>query len=201
MASLKAKAANKYLSVLLMLVPGILKSMNLHFSCSERKKIMHRYNKEKNMYIYKLIQKKQPMKKFLQIVAVLVTAFLIHSTVSAQENAGITFSIVKKNGNLFTVNAQKQKVIDLYVTGLSSSEEVTAFITKFKAQEGVIDITISNDLVDNKRVATATFFEGAQKAFLKKVLINTGVQQIIVDGKTIKTTDIKTRDTASDSTN
>lgn len=135
------------------------------------------------------------MKKFLSILSVLLIATVVYSTVSAQENTGITFSIIKKDGKIMTDNALKQKVVDFYVIGLNSNEEVAAFIVKFKALKGVVDITISNDLVDNQRLASATFIEGANKALLKADLTYAGVKQIIVDGKTINTSEIKTKET------
>jgi hypothetical protein len=132
------------------------------------------------------------MKKFFQFTTLLIAAFIIHSSVSAQENTGVTFSMIKKDGKLMTRNSLEQKVLDFYVIGLNTNQEVDAFIAKFKAVEGVVDITISYDLADNKRLASATFQGASDKAFLKKVLIDTGVTQVTVDGKTMNTSDIQT---------
>lgn len=137
------------------------------------------------------------MKKLFQTVFVLFIAIYTYSTVSAQENAGITFSMIKKDGKLISRNAQNQKVIDFYVIGMNSNEEVDAFITKFKGMKLVIDIAISYDLVDNKRIGSATFQSDATRLYLKNTLLYSGVTQVIIGEKTFNTKDFPLEDTGT----
>jgi hypothetical protein len=130
------------------------------------------------------------MKRFYQIAIALFIAVFSFSTLSAQENAGITFSMIKKDGKLIHRIKMELQVLDFTVAGLNSNAEVDAFIAKFKALESVADITISYDLVDNKRVGSATFQKKATHADMKNALLSSGVTQVIIDEKEININDV-----------
>jgi hypothetical protein len=138
------------------------------------------------------------MKRSFQIVIAIFIATYAFSSVSAQETTGITFSMMKKDGKLITRNTQEQKVLDFFVIGLNSNSEVDAFITHFKKMKLVIDITISYDLVDNKRTGSATFQSDAAPLYLKNAMLFSGVTEIIIDEKIIKIKDAEIEDTETE---
>jgi hypothetical protein len=136
------------------------------------------------------------MKKFCQLMTMLITALFIHSFVSAQDNAAaITFSFVKQDGKVITRNAQDQKVLTFSVTGLNTNEEVDAFVAKLEKMKMVVDVVISYELKDNQRTGVVTFESDAKMLYIKNALLYSGVTQVTVDGNTIKTEDIQLKET------
>lgn len=119
----------------------------------------------------------------------LFIATYAYSTVYSQVTEGITFIMNKKDGKVVTRNAQEQKVFDFFVTGLGTNEDVDAFTAEFKKMKFVIDITISNELIDNKRTGTAIFHGDATRQYIRNALIYSGVKHVVIDDKTINAED------------
>lgn len=135
------------------------------------------------------------MKRLFQIIIAMFIAFYSFSTVSAQENTEITFSITKINGKLINSNAQEQKAISFSVFGLSSNEEVDAFIAKFKQMKFVVDITISYDFLYGKRIGSATFQSDATSVDIKNAMLNAGVTHVFIHEKKYPISDVQIDDT------
>jgi hypothetical protein len=134
------------------------------------------------------------MKNNLKCLVASLVAMFIFATVSFAQEASkdITFIFFQKDSKIFTQNAQGPKGMDLYITGLNNQQDADAFVTKFKAIKGVENITVSKLNPENKRIASVTFVSNSSRQFLKDVLTEAGVTQIIIDDKTIKTSDIST---------
>lgn len=125
------------------------------------------------------------MKRFFQIIIAVFIAIFSFSGTFAQENLGITFSIMSKDKKAVTRNTQDQKVLNFYVTGLNNNEDVDVFIAKFKKMDFVVDITISYDLFYSRRIGSATFKSDATQIDIKNALLNSGVTQVIIYEKQI----------------
>lgn len=132
------------------------------------------------------------MKINLKFYATLLISIFMFSAFSfAQDQSKeITFSITKKGDKFFTKNSQGQKSIDFTITGIDTQEEMKAFITKFKAIEGVLKFDVSSTSTNGSWSASATFLGRATKKYFGNVLVATGVKKIIIDGNVVNSEDL-----------
>jgi hypothetical protein len=127
------------------------------------------------------------MKKMMKfMLTALIAAFLFTTVSFAQTSTTeITITVNKKSEKLFTRTVSGQKSFDFFISGLTTQQEIDAFVLKFKALKGVVDMTVSSQMTDNKWSANAIFIEGAKKILLANTLTAAGVSKVVINGVTI----------------
>lgn len=83
-----------------------------------------------------------------------------------------------------------EKTVTFMVSGLNTIEEVNALVDKFKATKGVHTFTISEDIKDGKREAFGLFEGCVSFDFFKKLLLDTGVLDLVINGEPLKSEEL-----------
>lgn len=120
-----------------------------------------------------------------------IAFFLFFSFAANAQKAVFIFS-APEGEEIIKINEDKhEKSVNFYVTGLNTADEVNALTQKMTTTNGVKTFTISEEVVDGKRAASGTFEGCGSMAFYRDLLVNAGVEDIIVNGEPLKSIDLE----------
>ena len=131
------------------------------------------------------------MKKIKNLL--ILAIFLVSITVSYSQMSTnvIIFTVNKKGDKIFQSNEKNQKFVEFTISGLKTQEQVTELCQKFLNSVGVINFTISSEINNNQRKASATLFENAKFDYFKALLMSNGIDTLIIDGEEIRTENLE----------
>ena len=92
----------------------------------------------------------------------------------------IIFTVNKKGDKLFQSDEKNQKFVEFTISGLDSQEQVVDLCKKFLNSVGVVSFTVSEEIIDEQRKASATFFEDANFDYYKALLLSNGIETLIL---------------------
>lgn len=125
------------------------------------------------------------------IITIIVTLFLFIGNALNAQNVVFIFS-APEGEEILKINEEKhEKSLNFSVTGLNTMDEVNALVQKITAVAGVKTFTISSDVVDGKRAAAGTFEICNSLPFFKELLINAGIEDLIINGEPLKSVELQ----------
>jgi hypothetical protein len=86
------------------------------------------------------------------------------------------------NGKVAIINAVDQKVFNFQVVGLITSTDVDNFKNKFLGRQGVVSMTIADQVVNGERSGNIIFARGTKGTYIRDLLVKAGINQIYIDG-------------------
>ena len=117
--------------------------------------------------------------------------FLFISNALQAQNVVFIFS-APEGQEIIKINEEKhEKSVDFFVTGLNTTNEVSALVQKITTMAGVKAFTISENVVDGKRAATGVFEICGSVDFFKTLLNNAGVEDLIINGENVKSAELQ----------
>jgi len=128
------------------------------------------------------------IKNFLILAIFLGNITVSFSQMSTNE---IIFTVNKKGDKLFQSDEKNQKFVEFTIFGLNSQEQVVDLCKNFLNSVGVVSFTVSEEIIDEQRKASATLFEDANFDYYKALLLSNGIETLIIDGEEINTNDLK----------
>jgi len=125
------------------------------------------------------------------IITIIVSLFLFIGNALNAQNAVFIFS-APEGEEIIKINEEKhEKSVSFFVTGLNTTDEVNALLQKIKTTNGVKTFSIAEEVIDGKRAASGTFEACGSMSFFRDLLINAGVQDLIINGEPLKSTDLE----------
>ena len=134
------------------------------------------------------------IKNFLILAIFLGNITVSYSQMSTNE---IIFTVNKKGDKIFQSDEKNQKFVEFTISGLNSQEQVVDLCKKFLNSVGVVSFTVSEEIIDEQRKASATLFEKANFDYYKALLLSNGIETLIIDGEEIRTEDLKKQEKAA----
>ena len=134
------------------------------------------------------------IKNFLILAIFLGNITVSYSQMSTNE---IIFTVNKKGDKLFQSDEKNQKFVEFTISGLNSQEQVVDLCKKFLNSVGVVNFTVSEEIIDNQRTASATLFEDANFDYYKALLLSNGIETLIIDGEKIHTKNLEKKENNS----
>jgi len=124
-----------------------------------------------------------------KIFALVITLFLFTLSVKSQK---VVFIFSAPEGEeILKINEDlHEKSVDFFVSGLATVDEVSALVQNITAVYGVKSFTVSEVEQDGKRAASAVFDGCASLVFFKKLLVDAGVLDLVINGEPLKTADL-----------
>ncbi len=125
--------------------------------------------------------------------SIIVFAFslsLFVSTALQAQKAVFIFSAPEGQEILKIDDDKHEKSVDFFVSGLNNADEAAALVKKIAAVSGVKTFTISENLIDGQRKASGTFEACNSLDFFRSLLVNAGIEDLIINGEELKSKDL-----------
>jgi hypothetical protein len=115
--------------------------------------------------------------KFFSLL--LVSLFLSVSIHLFAQNSGLSVSLTKTNGNIFSTNSVGKHILNFEITGIESANQVENLLKYVRGFRGVEEFNIQPIEGANKWVASGTFYEFSDVAYFKNLFKIMKVTEII----------------------
>jgi hypothetical protein len=129
------------------------------------------------------------MKKIFLLNFLLLFSFTLFAQSASDE---VVFIFKTKKKKIFHQDALKQNAVDFFITGLKTQKDIDNLRQQFIKKDGVQKFVIAPDIIDGKRKATLVLHQNLFFYYFKQMMIDFGVNKVIVDNEPLPTSEIGT---------